>query len=43
MDPYMMHLGLFFFFNLPESPKKLQLKVNMQYQVSLKLLVYYGG
>lgn len=43
MDPYMMHLGLFFFFNLPESPKKLQLKVNMQYQVSIKLLVYYGG
>lgn len=34
---------VFFFFNLPESPKKLQLKVNMQYQVSIKLLVYYGG
>lgn len=22
MDPYMMHLGLFFFFYLPESPKR---------------------
>lgn len=35
--------GVFFFFYLPESPKKMQLKVNMQYQVSIKLLVYYGG
>lgn len=43
MDPYMMHLGFVFVFYLPESPKKLHLKVNMQYQVSINLLVYYGG
>lgn len=43
MDPYMMHLGLFFFFLPARKSKKLQLKVNMQYQVSIKLLVYYGG
>lgn len=43
MDPYMMHLGLFFFFLPARKSKKMQLKVNMQYQVSIKLLVYYGG
>lgn len=42
MDPYMMHLGLVFFLPARKS-KKMQLKVNMQYQVSIKLLVYYGG
>lgn len=34
--------GCFFFLPARKS-KKLQLKVNMQYQVSIKLLVYYGG
>lgn len=43
MDPYMMHLGLVFFFLPARKSKKMQLKVNMQYQVSIKLLVYYGG
>lgn len=37
MDPYMMHLGLFFFFLPARKSKKMQLKVNMQYQVSIKL------
>lgn len=32
-----------FFFLPARKSKKLQLKVNMQYQVSIKLLVYYGG
>lgn len=43
MDPYMMHLEYVFFFLPARKSKKMQLKVNMQYQVSIKLLVYYGG
>lgn len=35
--------GVVFFFLPARKSKKLQLKVNMQYQVSIKLLVYYGG
>lgn len=35
--------GVVFFFLPARKSKKMQLKVNMQYQVSLKLLVYYGG
>lgn len=35
--------GVGFFFLPARKSKKLQLKVNMQYQVSIKLLVYYGG
>lgn len=35
--------GVGFFFLPARKSKKMQLKVNMQYQVSIKLLVYYGG
>lgn len=35
--------GVVFFFLPARKSKKLQLKVNMQYQVSIKLLVYYVG
>lgn len=35
--------GVVFFFLPARKSKKMQLKVNMQYQVSIKLLVYYGG
>lgn len=35
--------GVVFFFLPARKSKKMQLKVNMQYQVSIELLVYYGG
>lgn len=42
-EPLHDAFGVVFFFLPARKSKKLQLKVNMQYQVSIKLLVYYGG
>lgn len=45
LDSWTLHdaFGVVFFFLPARKSKTMQLKVNMQYQVSIKLLVYYGG